>query len=975
MVWGGTKSMSNCVVVAWQAGLVACLLQLGLRVARLLWWGQPLAVQVQFIYFSALVIWIGCRGDCTRFLVLLSGIGFWMGDRHLPRHLCRCVSLGIGIWLTADAPLVVRGGLLLPIGMFPAYPEDARLRSLRSSVAAPMDIDLVSDDASGLKQGLTSSSSLRSGADSAPMDLDEGSQEVDARVARALATLFGEDVPKAQLLREESGTGAHASARSKPCTCPVLGCARHVDRDGIGFPSFGALRAHVLHLGHELYGSVPEGWLGAQNLSACRICGLSISSKIRDCIHLRCRSRLATPSHPFFFPLPAKNTARYSPALYSSTRNDAWDLQVDSEAKQRCRRAWVEFFMFGKCCLRQASRGERPSQAYHFTQSLLLLWKAGDRYGLWLEARAAGERRSRKGVGGKGKRSHVSREVERLVSLGRSGEAGRRLVSPGLAEDTPQVRQRLLAKIPPRDGPVISSDGVAPPPDIPADVVYKAIFSLKKGAGPGPGGDFLRDLLSQHPEKEEPLGLIYREFVQLLVNAEAPSFLRSFLGGGRLVGVGKKDSEGRHVALDADARPIVLGMTWRKVAFRCTLALDRDSIRDRLGDHQLALTRGGADVLVHAARGWVRRHCSRDSAVVFQKDVRNAFNEIRPREFLQDCRAHAPTSARFAHFCYGDSTHLVYGDNLEGSHRGQQGCPLMAPMFCLSRRRMFDLARAECRRVPEFEVEFADDAYSAGEVEDVLIAFKAEIALSERFGLHFDFSKCTLYFLAGEQFRGDISEFQAFGVRVVTGSELAILKTPVHGTAAFGKTFLAAKIRELQEMADAIQQLPTKHVAFHLLREALSWGKIQYWARTSPREYISTLLEVLHTIQRQCLEGILGKPLTSAQWLQSRLPDRCGGLGLLACRYEQGMQVFQVADLAYLVSRRQSHSHVARLVPGYEQVVPTLEASAIQHLTAFLPIGQDEINHPEHALDQSQILDRMYNSVFQILFDGSTLSI
>ena len=176
-------------------------------------------------------------------------------------------------------------------------------------------------------------------------------------------------------------------------------------------------------------------------------------------------------------------------------------------------------------------------------------------------------------------------------------------------------------------------------------------------------------------------------------------------------------------------------------------------------------------------------------------------------------------------------------------------------------------------------------------------------------------------------------------------------------------------------MADAIQQLPTKHVAFHLLREALSWGKIQYWARTSPREYISTLLEAFHTIQRQCLEGILGKPLTSAQWLQSRLPDRCGGLGLLACRYEQGMQVFQVADLAYLVSRRQSHSHVARLVPGYEQIVPTLEASAVQHLTAFLPIGQDEINHPEHALDQSQILDRMYNSVFQTLFDGSTLSV
>ena len=77
-----------------------------------------------------------------------------------------------------------------------------------------------------------------------------------------------------------------------------------------------------------------------------------------------------------------------------------------------------------------------------------------------------------------------------------------------------------------------------------------------------------------------------------------------------------------------------------------------------------------------------------------------------------------------------------------------------------------------------------------------------EISLSERIGLPFDFSKYTLYFLVGEQFRGNISEFQALGIRVVIGSELIILKTPVHGTAIFGKIFhaaMATKIRELSE--------------------------------------------------------------------------------------------------------------------------------------------------------------------------------
>ena len=54
--------------------------------------------------------------------------------------------------------------------------------------------------------------------------------------------------------------------------------------------------------------------------------------------------------------------------------------------------------------------------------------------------------------------------------------------------------------------------------------------------------------------------------------------------------------------------------------------------------------------------------------------------------------------------------------------------------------------------------------------------------------------------------------------------------------------------------------------------------------------------------------------------------------------------------------------------------MPTLEASAVQHLTAFLPISQDEFRNPEYSLNQSQILDRLKFG-FQTLFDGSTLSV
>ena len=386
-------------------------------------------------------------------------------------------------------------------------------------------------------------------------------------------------------------------------------------------------------------------------------------------------------------------------------------------------------------------------------------------------------------------REEVYREVERLVSLGRVGEATRRLVSPGLATETPAFKARLLSKFPSRDEATdLAYDAVVQPLEIPLESIYASICSFRKGAGPGPDGirgDFLRDMIGQQSH-DDSMARLFRDMVQLLADGQAPPFLRPFFGGGRLVGVGKKDASGNPISLETDARPIVLGLTWRKLIFKVSFALDGAGIRERLGDHQLALTKNGAVIMVHATRAWAHQHQNNPTSVLLQKDIRNAFNEARPREFLRECRAYAPASARFAHYIYGTSGHLVYGGAFEQYHRGQQGCPMMGPLFCLSRRSMSELARHRASRtLPVFDVEFADDAYSGGQVSDVWAIFKEEIELASRYGLEFDFSKCTLHLLAGEQFRGDVSAFQALGVRIVTGCDLAVLKTPVLGSRGF----------------------------------------------------------------------------------------------------------------------------------------------------------------------------------------------
>ena len=153
------------------------------------------------------------------------------------------------------------------------------------------------------------------------------------------------------------------------------------------------------------------------------------------------------------------------------------------------------------------------------------------------------------------------REVERLVSLGRVGEATRRLVSPGLASETPAVKARLLSKFPSRDEATdLAYDAVIQPLEIPLESIYASICSFRKGAGPGPDGirgDFLRDMIGQQ-NHDDSMARLFRDMVQLLADGQAPPFLRPFFGGGRLVGVGKKDASGNLIPLETDARPIVL---------------------------------------------------------------------------------------------------------------------------------------------------------------------------------------------------------------------------------------------------------------------------------------------------------------------------------------------------------------------------------------------------------------------------------
>ena len=192
----------------------------------------------------------------------------------------------------------------------------------------------------------------------------------------------------------------------------------------------------------------------------------------------------------------------------------------------------------------------------------------------------------------------------------------------------------------------------------------------------------------------------------------------------------------------------------------------------------------------------------------------------------------------------------------------------MGPLFCSVRKRMFEQARAELRGAhPEFEPEFADDGFCGGTVDAVLASFRRERELAERYGLRFDLSKTTLYLLAGESFQGDVCAFEQMGIRIVRGRDIQMLQVPVSGTQDFYSRWNQEKMDAFEKEFEAVENLRHSHVAFHILQQCLSFSKLSYICRTTPRAIIEPLLSWYGDQIHLCFSRILGRAIMDRQWV------------------------------------------------------------------------------------------------------------
>ena len=118
----------------------------------------------------------------------------------------------------------------------------------------------------------------------------------------------------------------------------------------------------------------------------------------------------------------------------------------------------------------------------------------------------------------------------------------------------------------------------------------------------------------------------------------------------------------------------------------------------------------------------------------------------------------------------------------------------------------------------------------------------------------------------------DIGEFEKMGVKIRKGPNIEMLKTIVTGDATFASQWCESKSKKLDNVMQAIADLPKAHTALHLLRTCGSTCKVVHLARSTPRSLVDPLLKRFDAQQRRALETIAEFGITDDQWVQAQLP-------------------------------------------------------------------------------------------------------
>ena len=131
----------------------------------------------------------------------------------------------------------------------------------------------------------------------------------------------------------------------------------------------------------------------------------------------------------------------------------------------------------------------------------------------------------------------------------------------------------------------------------------------------------------------------------------------------------------------------------------------------------------GAEVGSQTVRQWCERNQATEGKLIFVADFENAFNTIDRGRFLREVRHHMPGLARWAEWCYGMPSKLIFDGAVIHSEVGvQQGDPLGPLFFALALQPVL----VQIGNISGLDISFSylDDLVLAGDQSAVSMVLK-----------------------------------------------------------------------------------------------------------------------------------------------------------------------------------------------------------------------------------------------------------
>jgi hypothetical protein len=522
-------------------------------------------------------------------------------------------------------------------------------------------------------------------------------------------------------------------------------------------------------------------------------------------------------------------------------------------------------------------------------------WNQGDFAELWKEACSAYSSQADRPAREQSLAGNIKRAKE-CAQDARYGKAVAALLSLGMSEVSEKSIKEMRSKHPEAAAPS-RPEGESPPPvRFDEETVHKKVDSFPTGSAAGASGtrpQFLKDMMAC-PNKatgEDALKALTK-LTNHLVAGLAPREVAPYIAGAPLMALNKPDG---------GLRPIAIGETIRRLVSKCCCDSTADEAKLVFGALQVGVsTQGGGEAAIHAVRRLVEEIGSNPEKIMLKVDFSNAFNMVDRTEMLKQTFLKVPSIYRWTEFCYAQPAHLFFGDSLLASMAGvQQGDPLGPLLFSLV---LHPLAERIAAEVPlDLSVWYLDDGTIIGNVGEVHKVFELIRAEGPRLGLHLNVKKNEVWWpnrACPDPFPKEVERIPNTGVK--------LLGAPI-GSTDFTCEFMRKKLRALQDVYKALDEVNDAQIEFGLFRGCLAYNKINHLLRTCPPDVLHDALKQVDDRFREILSKILRvASLTDDTWEHASLPTRFAGLGVT--------QTKVVAGAAYVGSCALTRDLVAALL-------------------------------------------------------------